>query len=123
MTESTAPRMALLVTDRATDGMDEEASGPATIQATSSRAMTETPTPPMSSRRRPRSLVMACRSRAPAQAAIDWPSSARPNTASSDTTMRDSGLSRCSTISGASCRPTSAPPKKPTNDSAPMRKP
>ena len=48
------PMIALLRTDRDSAGIDDEASGPATIQATSSSATIETKTPPTSSIRRPR---------------------------------------------------------------------
>ena len=79
--------------------------------------------PPTSSILRPCWFEMAPRNRPPAHAAAAWPSRASPNTSASETTTRANAVSIASTIQGATCSPTKAPPKNPQNDSPPTRKP
>ena len=124
MSLSTPLRMNELLTELASHGSDDWLSGTATSQATSSTATTETTAPPASSTR----LRGAAADRA-AQPGADeagqrLPGTARPKTAANEMTTRDRvAVENWSAISGPSCRPISAPPKNPANDSTPMRKP
>jgi hypothetical protein len=124
MAESTTLRISELLTERASHGSDELLSGAATSHTTSTTAITETTAPPALSAVWACRLTIALRSRLPTNAARAWPAIARPKTAVSETTTRAGSDSKNrSAISGPSCRPSSAPPKKPTNDSRPTRNP
>src|SRR5436305_1812123 len=114
---------ALLRTARDSPGIGEEPSGAATNQATSSTAMMETTEPPRSSRLRPTGLRIEERSRAPSQLANACPPIAMTSTVSSETNTRATPSVKKSAKNGPSCRPIAAPPKNPTNDSRPVRKP
>ncbi len=122
-TWSTTVSSALLRTEEASHGTEEEPSGTATSQATSMTAMTEMNAPPTSSTFRPAGPVMAARRLEPSQPASACPSTARPKIATRETSTRVPLAVNCWAISGPTWRPSSAPRKKPENDRAPMTKP
>ena len=122
---------ARIVTERRTwsdrVGNGANASGSATIQATSSTASTENSAPTTRSSCRAGCQVTLERSRPATPTAINWPSKAKNSTQTIATgtcaapwaSARPNGL--------ASWAPIAAPPKKPAKDSppssAPLRKP
>ena len=124
-TRSFTPRITWLSrTAEATRGYGVAASGVATIQNTSSTAIADTTAPSTESTACAGRQVSRCRSWLPIETAMTWPSSAKASTTATATATRqdESSASRPATGS-ASWAPSTAPPKKPQNDSAAVTKP